>query len=150
MKNINIAKIQASEVKDIADLIEQYREFYKAPAKPRVELVKFFENRLKNEQSIIWVALENNNPVGFAQIYKSYTTVGLGELWILNDLYVEKESRKQGVADLLISTILQEAKESKILRVDLKTAFDNVAAKALYNKVGFKKDEHFEYFQINI
>ena len=150
IKKITATKIQETEIEDIVDLIEQYRNFYNAPAKNRVELIDFFKIRLKNDQSIIWVAFEGNKPVGFAQIYRSYTTVGLGQLWVLNDLYVAKDSRRRGIANLLVSTVLSDAKKEGISRADLKTAADNFPAKKLYDIIGFEKDELFEYFQYHL
>ena len=40
--------------------------------------------------------------IGFTQLYPSFSSLSLKSVWILNDLYVYEEYRKQGVGKMLL------------------------------------------------
>jgi ribosomal protein S18 acetylase RimI-like enzyme len=66
--------------------------------------------------------------------------------WILNDLYVKKETRGRGVGENLLKTAIQFATETGARGLFLETANDNVNAQRLYEKIGFKKEANFFYY----
>jgi len=105
---------------------------------------KFIDARINNNESVIFVALNNNNnskPVGFTQLYPNYSSVSAIKNWTLNDLYVDKDYRKQGVGEKLIKKAMEYAKNQHAKFVELSTAFDNYSAQSVYEKIGFKKQE---------
>ena len=56
------------------------------PQRPVFEA--FIQQRFYLGESIIIVALVNNEIIGFTQLFPSFSSVTLERLWILNDLYV--------------------------------------------------------------
>ena len=51
-------------------------------------VAKQFIVRMKNGESVIYLAMDDNNEaMGFVQLYPSFTSVGMNKMWILNDLW---------------------------------------------------------------
>lgn len=57
-------------------------------------------------------------------------------IW-LNDLYVMKEYRQQGIAKKLLLKVLQWAENEGYRGIELETGVNNAATKKLYNSLGF-------------
>ena len=139
---IGIIKIDKTQAHLVYELFNQYRIFYKQ--QPDIESAKkFIDARLNNNESVIFVALADNNskPVGFTQLYPNYSSVRAIKNWTLNDLYVDSDYRKQGIGEKLIQTAMEYAKNDNAKFVELSTAVDNYTAQSVYEKIGFKKQE---------
>ena len=137
---IEIIKIDNTQGHLVYELFNQYRIFYKQS--PDIELAKAFINaRLKNNESVIFVALNKLKPAGFTQLYPNYSSVRAVKNWTLNDLYVDKDYRRQGIGEKLIKTAMEYAKSDNANFVELSTAVDNYTAQSIYEKIGFKKQE---------
>ncbi|MFC5712538.1 GNAT family N-acetyltransferase [Thalassorhabdus alkalitolerans] len=91
----------------------------------------------EGSQAHIFVAESNGNVLGVA-----FLNIGVGlnkggyYLW-LNDLYVHKEHRNQGIAKRLLLKIIYWAENNDIKGIELETGVNNAATKALYNSLGF-------------
>jgi GNAT superfamily N-acetyltransferase len=59
----------------------------------------------------------------------------------LEELYVVPDRRGQGVGRALMETALEVAREEGAIHMDLGTGEDDVAARALYEKLGFDNTE---------
>jgi ribosomal protein S18 acetylase RimI-like enzyme len=151
---MEIVRINKTQVDLVADLFDKYRVFYKKESD--IELAKqFIQTRLDNNESVIFVAIDSDQsiPVGFTQLYPTYSSVRVVKNWILNDLYVDKEYRKQGIGEKLIAAVMTFAKENNAKLVQLSTAVDNYTAQSLYERIGFKKQEpetDFYTYTINL
>lgn len=134
MSNYKIVEANINQLSDAAKLINDYRVFYKQESD--IESTKeFLRKRIERKDSIIFIAYNssNNEPVGIAQLYPSYSTVSLKKQWILNDLYVEKKFRKIGVGNELLRAIERYFRD-KAKGLILVTAKDNDIAKRLYER----------------
>ena len=139
---IEIVKIDKTQAHLVYELFNQYRIFYKQP--PDIESAKkFIDARLNNNESVIFVALDDNKskPVGFTQLYPNYSSVRAVKNWTLNDLYVDTNYRRKGIGEKLIKTAMEFAKNDNANFVELSTAVDNYSAQSVYEKIGFKKQE---------
>jgi ribosomal protein S18 acetylase RimI-like enzyme len=151
---MEIVRIDKTQVDLVADLFDKYRVFYKKESD--IELAKqFIQTRLENNESVIFVAIADDQPmpVGFIQLYPTYSSVRVVRNWILNDLYVDKEYRKQGIGEKLIEAAMNFAKQNEAKFVQLSTAVDNYTAQSLYEQIGFKKQEpetDFYTYTINL
>lgn len=151
---MEIIRINNKQVDLVADLFDKYRVFYKKESD--IESGRqFIQARLDNNESVIFVALDTDKStaVGFTQLYPTYSSVRVVKNWILNDLYVDKEYRKQGIGEKLIQTAMNFAKENNAQFVQLSTAVDNYTAQSLYEQIGFKKQEpetNFYTYTINL
>jgi ribosomal protein S18 acetylase RimI-like enzyme len=85
------------------------------------------------------------NYAGFAQLYPSFSSVGLKRIWILNDLFVAADDRQKGMGQALINKVIEYARETGRSKVVLSTACSNLNAQQLYEKLGFVKEDFFNY-----
>jgi ribosomal protein S18 acetylase RimI-like enzyme len=143
---MNIKKISMKELDDLVLLFDQYMVFYNQPSAPD-KYREYLTERLKKDEATVFIAYSlKNEPVGFVLNYHSFSSVSLGKIIVLNDLFVVSSHRKQGIANGLIDCSFKLAKSSGSIRVDLSTDKDNFSAQALYEKIGFVKDtEYFSY-----
>lgn len=152
MSSIEIKRIGLTEGHLVAGLFNQYRIFYNQFSD--IGMAKaFIDERLQQNESIIFVAFdaEKQQPLGFTQLYPKYSSVRLSKNWILNDLYVDADYRKQGIGEKLIKTAMEFAKTTGATFVQLETAVDNYTAQHLYESIGFVKqanDEDFFLYKI--
>ncbi len=144
-------KIRVAASKDIdliVPLFDLYRQFYNQKSDLKLA-EKFISERLKNKQSIIFVALLNQKAVGFVQLYPSFSSVFAAKILVLNDLYVAAEARKLGVAKALMNKAKDYALKNKIKRLSLSTAKNNSAAKALYESLGYVLDSAYDHYSLS-
>ena len=151
MNKIEIKRIDQNEADLVVSLFNQYRIFYGKFSDLGAKA--FIDARLANKESIIFVALADDQPVGFTQLYPKYSSARLSKNWILNDLFVDLDYRKQGIGESLIKTAINFAKTQGATFVQLETAVDNYTAQSLYETIGFKKqepDKEFFLYKIDI
>ena len=131
--------IRISELDDlesIAFLFDLYRQFYHQ--QPDLSGAKnFLEDRMKNNESVIFVAEENNKLLGFVQLYPIFTSVGMKRSWLLNDLFVLSEHRRRGIAKMLLDKSKDLARESDASGLLLETSKNNIEGNKLYPAEGF-------------
>lgn len=152
MSKIKIKRIDQNEANLVVGLFNQYRIFYGKFSDLGMAKA-FIDARLENNESVIFVALDENQPVGFTQLYPKYSSVRLVKNWILNDLFVNPEYRKRGIGETLIKTVMDFAKGQGAVYVQLETAVDNFTAQSLYEQIGFVKqgpDEEFLLYKIEL
>ena len=143
-----IRKAELSDIKELTRLMMEFQAFYQQESKTE-ELQNFIESRINNRDSVIFVAEENNKLVGYAQLYPSFSTIKLSDIWILNDLFILESFRKKGVASQLIDTVLEFSEEGQRKQVWLLTGSDNKQAQQLYNRKGFINTK-FKHYVCNI
>ncbi|MCY7361059.1 MAG: GNAT family N-acetyltransferase [Ignavibacteria bacterium] len=151
---MNIIKANIDCIEIAANLFDLYRQFYKQ--KSDVNSAKeFLTERITSNESVIYLALDEadeteetkNSGMGFVQLYPSFSSVSMKKMWILNDLFVHENYRRQGVAEALIEKSKQLAIETKAKGLVLETHNSNFDAQKLYNKTGFELyDEYFTFY----
>ena len=133
-----VKRVTLETCDDISVLFDQYRVFYNQPSNLQVAL-NFLKARLKNNESVIFAGYSDSGlPLAFTQLYKEFSSVYATRRWILNDLYVKEGFRNSGLGKTLIQTVIDFVKTDKAESISLQTAKDNLSAKGLYEKMGFK------------
>lgn len=141
---VQIEFIKAENVSLVIPLFHEYRKFYRKEQSIAAE--EFLADRLKNHESAIYAAFIDKKCVGFVQLYTTFSSLNLGKVLILNDLYILPEFRRKKIATELINSSILHAKSVKATGVSLSTQIANTGAQDLYKKIGFKKDNDFFYF----
>lgn len=137
-----------ANVQDVVTLFDAYRVFYEQESNVSAAN-QFLESRITNEESIIFMALKGDIPVGFTQLYPTFSSVSLQSFLILNDLFVLPEHRGKEIGQALLEKAKSYCKKKNLKGLALETAKENPAQK-LYEKLGWKKDEEFlHYFWTN-
>lgn len=131
----------------ITPLFIEYREFHGQPAFPDSSRA-FLQKRLKRKESVIYIALADDEErlLGFCQLYPSYSSLSLKRVWIINDIFVASDARRQLVADHLLQTAKKMARESKSVRMRAASLKENETAHKLYESMGFREDDQFVNF----
>lgn len=136
-----------NDLENIVAIIKQYRHFYGVEEQNIEDIKRFEEDRIKNNQSKIFLAMKGDVAIGFIQLYPSYSTVSLKPQWILNDLYVAEGERHKGVAKSLMNAVMEHFKTSAkgFILVTDKT---NSTAKSFYESCGWETGEYdfYTYF----
>lgn len=150
---MKIKRIGVDEISLVDDLFDQYRIFYKQPS-DKAASTSFLLQRLSNNESVIFVALsDTDEPMGFTQLYPTYSSVRLSKNWILNDLYVDEAYRKNGIGEQLIKTAMEFGKQTGATFIQLETQKENYTAQSLYKAIGFEQQmltDDFLLFKITI
>ncbi len=131
------------DLEALASLFNQYRQFYEQT--PDIALAKnFISERLNKQDSVIFVA-ENQEQklIGFCQIYPSFCSVIAAKIGVLYDLFVDSAARKTGAGRALMLAAHEYSANNGYARLDLSTAKNNHAAQALYESLGWERDEVF-------
>jgi ribosomal protein S18 acetylase RimI-like enzyme len=132
-----------------SELFNQYRIFYEQES--NIEAVKdFVKTRLRQGDSAIFIASEQDEMLGFAQLYPSFSSIAMQRVWILNDLYVKEEHRRKGIATRLMDAVEVYAKESGAVRITLVTQIDNQIAQQLYESRGFIRDPEYYHYLLKM
>ncbi len=137
-----------SDLEHLVPLFNNYRVFYGQHS--NLDAARsFLKTRLSKKESTIFLALYNDKPVGFTQLFKTFSSVSLEPFLILNDLFVTPEFRNRGVGRALLEYAKLHCKELDYKGLALETALDNPAQK-LYEQLGWEKDEaYLHYFWKN-
>lgn len=142
-----ITRATVEDVKELAILFDLYRSFYQQPSDiARAE--QFLHQRLTLNESVIFIAKNNGQYLGFTQLYPTFSSISMKRVWILNDLFVAAEARNQGVGEQLLQAAKTFARESGAKSLTLSTAHDNDGAQRLYERFGFERDQQFYPYEL--
>lgn len=151
MNDINIVEAGLEHVDRVAALFDGYRVFYEQKSDPTAARA-FVGERLSQGDSVIFLALDpsNERPLGFTQLYPTFSSVSMKRQWILNDLYVAAAGRRRGVGRALMERARRYATETGAKGLVLETAVDNRAAQALYEQCGWERDVEFYRYGLRV
>ena len=144
--SIFIYQATINDLTQLVPLFDAYRVFYKQPSN-KEGAEKFLFERFEHGESVIFMAKDNEEAVGFTQLYPIFSSVSMQRLWLLNDLFVMEQGRRKGIAEKLMNAAKDFAILTRAKGLTLSTAIDNHYAQRLYERLGYKKDDGFiQYF----
>ena len=88
-------------------------------------------------------------PLGFATVYWSWSTLSAGRIAVMNDLYVAPAGRGTGLAEALIEECRQRARRRGCVSLEWSTAEDNLRAQAVYDRVGGKREDQWVTYSLD-
>jgi len=147
---MNIRKAALEDLDQIAELFDSYRQYYEC--EPDAALAqRFIQERLEKGDSDIFVASIGETVAGFVQLYPSLCSIAADKIYILHDLYVHSDYRRDGAGRKLMNTATQWAKDNGAVRLDLLTEKSNNKAQGLYESLGYAKElEDFYAYSLNL
>ena len=147
MTQSTIIRADLEHLAILAPLFDAYRIFYERESDlPGAR--DYLRRRLSNLESVVFLALDGNDGLGFCQLYPSFTSLGMRRIWILYDLYVIPKARRSGVGRALMERAHEFGRASGAQRVELSTAKDNRPAQGLYESLGYERDEEFYFYEL--
>lgn len=130
-----------------AELFRGYLEFYEVDVKDAERPRAFLAERLAKDESLVLLAdVPGAGTVGFAQVYRTFSSLSMRPVWVLGDLYVAPSGRRTGAGRALLHEVLRRAREAGVAGVQLETAYDNTVAQGLYEAEGFVREGFHVYF----
>jgi ribosomal protein S18 acetylase RimI-like enzyme len=150
------SEIIEASLKDIDALVvlfENYRHFYQqAPDNDGART--FLLQRLQERSSTIFLARipteSEAQSVGFMQLFPTFDSLSLKPLWILNDLYVVPEARRQGIGQQLLQRARALAEQTHARGLMLQTAIDNHQAQSLYTAQNWIREDLFLTYNLDL
>ena len=150
-----VRRATITDIESVVHLFEMYRVFYgKDPDEAGSRA--FLSLRFQRHESVVYLALVEHRPVGFAQLYPTFSSTTLKRSWILNDLFVHPDHRRKGIAQQLMQAAVGFARTASlgvptgVKDIELKTAVDNTTAQALYEKLGWSRLETFHTYKLDL
>jgi len=139
-----IRRAKKKDMDELSVLFDKYRIFYKQ--KSDVENARaFLKKRMKRKESVIFVAEEREELIGFTQLFPIFSSVSMKRTWLLNDLYINERSRGIGAATKLLDAVKEFGAETNSKWLLLQTAADNFTAQKVYEKNGWVKETDILY-----
>ncbi|WP_338452757.1 GNAT family N-acetyltransferase [Niallia oryzisoli] len=137
------------DLEGVSHLFNLYREFYQQTSD--LEGAKnYIKERLESKDSVIYIVKYKQKYIGFTQLYPTFSSISMKSAWILNDLYVAAEARKQGIGEMLLHKAKAFAIETGAKSISLSTAPDNYSAQRLYEKNGYIQDSQFYHYELSL
>jgi len=146
---VTIRQATIADLELLAPLFDAYRQFYRRAPDIFVSR-QFLLERFQNDESTILVAVQQDGSmVGFAQLFPSFSSVAAARIYILNDLFVLPEVRRNGVGRLLLRAAAALGRAAGVARLTLSTEVTNKAAQALYEAEGWIRQTDFYAYDLH-
>lgn len=146
---MEIYQATIEDLEGVSNLFNAYRMFYEQTSD--VEGAKgYIQKRLENEDSVIFIVKNNQKYIGFTQLYPTFSSISMKNAWILNDLFIDPEARKQGIGEMLLHKAKDYAIKTGAKSISLSTAPDNFSAQRLYEKNGYERDSQFYHYELSL
>lgn len=150
---ITVRLAKPSDIDQVAPLFDAYRQFYRHAPDLRAAR-DFLAARIARDESAVLLAhpvSPHDAPlVGFTQLYRTFSSVALGPVVVLNDLFVVPAWRGKGVARLLVDAAVAHARDAGALRIDLATEITNSRALQLYESMHFRRETGFLHLSLGL
>ena len=146
--NYKIIQASHEDLDIVAPLFDAYRVFYEKTSD--LDSAKnYLRERISNLESVIFLAVDGEEGLGFAQIYPTFESLQMKRWWILYDLFVTPSARGEGIARALMDQASSFAQAAGAAGMALSTAVDNKPAQALYESQGWIRDTDFYHYEID-
>lgn len=140
----------AADLDELSEMFGAYLRFYDV-AKPAAQVRDFIAARLDNADSTILLARDaQGGALGFVQLYAFFASLALQPAWLLSDLYVCEPARRQGVGEALMNAARAHAEATGACGLQLETAKSNLPGQALYERLGYVRDEAFYTYWLGL
>lgn len=140
--NIKCQRVDYQNPKHAEDLISLLQEYANDPMGGATPLPERVVNNLASELAKIdnafsIIAYGDNVPLGLANCFVEFSTFQCRPLINIHDLVVSKNSRRQGVANKLLTDIEEYAIQLDCCKLTLEVLEGNKIAKQVYKNFGF-------------
>jgi ribosomal protein S18 acetylase RimI-like enzyme len=107
---------------------------------------KFLFEKFEHRESVFFVAQEQNEIVGFAQLYPIFSSLSLNRVWLLNDFFIAENYRQLGIGKLLLQEVKTFTSLTKAKGIELTVEHSNISAWTFWEKQGFQMDNEFRTY----
>jgi ribosomal protein S18 acetylase RimI-like enzyme len=149
MDTVQISPADLADLDALAPLFDAYRIFYKQ-ASACDGARAYLAERIRLSESVILLAWRAEQCVGFVQLYPGFSSIDMRRQLTLEDLFVVEKARRSGVARALMNAARSHAEQTGVVRLVLATARSNRKAQALYESLGYLRDDEFLVYSLEL
>lgn len=123
------------------EMMESYAEFYKTEVNDDALAATW--QWIENSDEPFWCTVAENDTgqlIGFTQFQLMHRSLSGARVCYLSDLFVEPDTRGEGIGRALIDHVFQFARDNEISNVRWLTQDFNTTARKLYDSYGKKSD----------
>lgn len=146
--DIDIRKTKLTDRSEWKRLWQQYLVFYKSEDF-QDELTEILWQRIHTVENpincLVAQHIESGKLLGFVHYFPHADTWQKYPVCYLEDLFVSPQTRGEGLGELLIKSVVAQAKEQGWQDVYWQTQHDNDVARGLYNKLTGGTDGYVTY-----
>jgi ribosomal protein S18 acetylase RimI-like enzyme len=142
-----IRRASVADLDALVPLFDAYRRFYEQPGDPALAR-RYLEARLSRGEAVVFVADAGDGLAGFCLLYPTWCSVAAAPTFTLYDLFVADARRRGGTGRALMLAAQAHARDAGAARIDLTTAHTNTRAQALYESLGWQRDEVFRTYSL--
>lgn len=130
----------------ILPLIKGYLDFYEVAHPADEKLHDLLDTLARQpERGVQFIAELDGEPVGFATLYSTFSTLRAQHAMVMNDLFVKAEARKHGVGQALFKACEHYVRDNGYAFLEWVTARDNETAQRFYDAQGAKRSDWIVY-----
>ncbi len=133
----------------LAPLFDAYRRFYEQPGDVALASA-YLHARMERGESTILVAEADGQLLGFCQLYPTWCSVAAARIFVLYDLFVDAGVRRGGIGRALMLAAQDFGRAAGAARLDLTTAHSNTRAQALYESLGWQRDDVYRTYTLSL
>ncbi|MGZ3496929.1 MAG: GNAT family N-acetyltransferase [Vulcanimicrobiaceae bacterium] len=145
--DFSIVRATSSHAAHVAPLFDAYRQFFTEKSDLQ-RSTEFISERLHNQDSVVFLALDGDEGVGFIQLYPLFSSWYAKRIWFLSDLYVTPDARRNAVGRALVQRVVDHANETGASSVMVELPFSEPHLQRFYGAFGFEKDEVFDLYRL--
>ena len=145
--NLSIVRATSSHEVQTAPLFDAYRQFFTEKSDIQRSM-EFISERLRNQDSVVFLALDGDEGIGFIQLYPLFSSWYAKRIWFLSDLYVAPDARRSSVGRALVQRVVDHANETDASSIMVELPFSEPHLQRFYGAFGFEKDEVFDLYRL--
>ena len=147
---MSVTAVGVADLDALVPLFAGYLQFYQVP-RSASEIHAFLLERLPRGDAQLFIARDEQGMAqGFTQLYPLQSSLALAPSWLLSDLFVLPSARRQGVGEALMNAARAYAEASGACGLQLETAKTNLAGQALYERLGYVRDELYLTYWLSL
>jgi GNAT superfamily N-acetyltransferase len=143
---VRVEPLAAAQLDELLPLIAAYQRFYGVEAVDDERNRAFFSRFLApSEDGMLLGARRDDDLLGYACLFWSFTSLVPAETVLMNDLYVDEAARGEGVGRTLIAASAEVARERGAHHLEWATEPGNLRAQRLYDATGAERSDWVTY-----
>jgi len=147
---MSVTAVGVADLDALVPLFAGYLQFYQVP-RSATEIHAFLLERLQRGDAQLFIARDEQGMAqGFTQLYPLQSSLSLAPAWLLSDLFVLPSARRQCVGEALMYAARAYAEASGACGLQLETAKTNLAGQALYERLGYVRDELYLTYWLSL
>lgn len=142
---VRVEPLKEADYERVLPLIAGYQGFYLSEADEERNRAFFRRFLAPSQDGLLLAAWLDDELVGFATLYWTFTSSHAAEVALMNDLFVAEGHRGAGIGLALIEASVEAARERGMRHLEWFTALDNERAQRLYDRTGAERSAWYNY-----